>query len=147
MMMDTLEADPAVRVVVFDSADEEYFIAHFDVRRGGDLPGPGPTGLPAWPDLATFVDRLARFERPALAAAKAQINKRAGVPSGDDLVEAVTVFRQSSTWPGTQQRVADALARGLQQRGDFELRQGTRLGPRRLTATYPAGSPRSPAHA
>ncbi len=52
-LMDTLEADPAVKVVVFDSADEEYFIAHFDVARGGELPGPGPTGLPAWPDLAT----------------------------------------------------------------------------------------------
>lgn len=52
-LMDTLEADPAVKVVVFDSADEEYFIAHFDVVRGGELPGPGPTGLPAWPDLAT----------------------------------------------------------------------------------------------
>src|SRR6266508_3475743 len=52
-LMDTLEADPAVKVVVFDSADEEYFIAHFDVARGGELPGPGPIGLPAWPDLAT----------------------------------------------------------------------------------------------
>ena len=56
-LMDTLEADPAVKVVVFDSADEEYFIAHFDVARGGELPGPGPTGLPAWPDLATRLTR------------------------------------------------------------------------------------------
>jgi hypothetical protein len=29
----------SVKVVVFDSADEQYFIAHFDVTRGGDLPG------------------------------------------------------------------------------------------------------------
>jgi hypothetical protein len=46
------------------------------------------------------------------------------VPSGEDLAEAATVFRQSGTWPGTQQRVRDALAQGLQQRGDFELNQG-----------------------
>lgn len=231
--MDTLEADPAVKVVVFDSADEEYFIAHFDVARGGELPGPGPTGLPAWPDLATrltrapfvtiaeirgrargvgsefalacdlrfasrgkavfgqpevgtglvpgggsievlsalagrsrtleiilgsedfdadtaerygwinralpdaelpeFVDRLARriasFEQPALVAAKAQINRRSGVPSGEDLVEAGAVFQESGTWPGTQRRVREALAHGLQQRGDYELNLGARLGP------------------
>jgi len=57
-LMDTLEADPAAKVVVFDSADEEYFIAHFDVARSAELPrDPGPTGLPAWPDLATRLTR------------------------------------------------------------------------------------------
>ena len=56
-LMDTLEADPAVKAVVFDSADEDYFIAHFDVARGGELPGPGPTGLPAWADLASRLTR------------------------------------------------------------------------------------------
>jgi hypothetical protein len=54
---------------------------------------------------------------------------RERVPSGEDLAAAATVFRQSGTWPGTQQRVRDALAQGLQQRGDFELNQGARLGP------------------
>ena len=34
----TLEADPAVKVIVFASADEDYSIAHFDVRCGADLP-------------------------------------------------------------------------------------------------------------
>ena len=39
---------PAAKVVVFDSANEEYFfIAHFDVTRGNGLPGPGPTSLHA----------------------------------------------------------------------------------------------------
>jgi enoyl-CoA hydratase/carnithine racemase len=233
-LMDALEADPTVKVVVFDSADEDFFIAHFDIARGGDLPTePGPTGLPVWSDLAArltrapfvtiaeirgrarglgsefalacdlrfasrekavfgqpevglglvpgggsvevlsalagrsraleiilsgddfdadtaerygwinralpdaelspFVDRLARriarFERPALVRAKAQINKRAGTPSDEDLLEARTVFSESGTWPGTQRRVREALAQGLQQRGDFELNQGARLGP------------------
>jgi enoyl-CoA hydratase/carnithine racemase len=49
--MDALEADTAVKVVVFDSADAEFFIAHFDVARGGELPGPGPTGLPGLSSL------------------------------------------------------------------------------------------------
>jgi len=30
---------------------------------------------------------------------------------------------------GTQRRVREALAHGLQQRGDLELNQGARLGP------------------
>ena len=41
----------------------------------------------------------------------------------------MTVFRESGTWPGTQRRMGEALAQGLQQRGDFELNQGARLGP------------------
>ena len=57
------------------------------------------------------------------------VNVRTGVPSGEDLTEAATVFRHSGTWPGTRQRVRDALAQSLQQRGDFELNQGARLGP------------------
>lgn len=231
-LLSTLEADSPVKVVVFDSADEDYFIAHVDVTRGADLPrDPGPTGLPWWPDIATrlmrapfvtiaevrgrarglgsefalacdlrfasreravfgqpevgfglvpgggsiemlsslagrsrtleivlgaddmdadtaqqygwvnralpdaelssFVDRFARriagFEGGALAAAKAQITVRAGVPSGDDLVEANTLFRHSNSWPGTRRRLSEALAQGLQQRGDFELHQGARL--------------------
>jgi enoyl-CoA hydratase/carnithine racemase len=46
-LMDMLEADPAVKVGVFDSADEEYFIAHFDVARGDELPtDPAPPACP-----------------------------------------------------------------------------------------------------
>jgi enoyl-CoA hydratase/carnithine racemase len=232
-LLSTLEADPAVKVVVFDSADDDYFIAHFDLLRSADLPrDPGPTGLPPWPDivarllrapfvsiaeirgrarglgsefalacdlrfasreravlgqpevgyglvpgggsieilsalvgrartleiilgaddldagtaerygwinralpdaeLSGFVDRFARrlagFEQGALAAAKAQITMRAAGPSDADLVEANALFRQSSTWPGTRNRLREALAQGLQQRGDYELNQGARLG-------------------
>jgi len=89
-------------------------------------------------ELSTFVDRFARriasFEQPAIAAAKAQINKRAGVPSGEDLVEARTVFLESSTWPGTQRRVREALAQGLQQ-----------LAPRPPAARRLRTQPRRPA--
>jgi enoyl-CoA hydratase/carnithine racemase len=231
-VLSTLESDPMVTVVVFDSADDDYFIAHFDVTRAAELPrDPGPTGLPPWPDIATrlvgapfvtiaevsgrarglgsefvlccdlrfasreravfaqpevglglvpgggsiemltalvgrprtleivlgaddmdadtaqqygwinrafpdaelssFVDRLARriagFEGDAVAAAKAQITMRSGMPSGDDLVGAGTLFRQSSTWLGTRRRLGKALAQGLQERGDYERDLGGRL--------------------
>ena len=45
------------------------------------------------------------------------------------MAETAAVFRESGTWPGTQRRVREALAQGLQQRGDFELNLGARLGP------------------
>lgn len=51
-LLDEVEADPQVRVVVFESADEEYFVGHFDVLRAAEIPSdPGPTGLPAWADI------------------------------------------------------------------------------------------------
>jgi enoyl-CoA hydratase/carnithine racemase len=231
-LLSTLEADPAVHVVVFDSADDEYFIAHVDMTRSAELPKDlGPTGLPWWPDIATrlirapflsiaevrgrarglgsefalacdlrfasreravfaqpevgfglvpgggsiemlsslagrsrtleivlgaddmdadtaqqygwinralpdaelssFVDRLAQrvagFDGGALVAAKTQITVHAGAPSGDDLAEADALLRHANSWPETRRRVAEALAEGLQQRGDFELHQGARL--------------------
>ena len=86
-------------------------------------------------ELSAFVDRLARrvagFEGGAVAAAKVQVNLRAGVPSGEELVEANALFRQSGTWAGTRRRLRDALAEGLQQRGDYELNHGARLAQRR----------------
>src|SRR5258708_20456130 len=45
--LDQLEADHAVKVVVFDSADEDYFISHYDLVRAGYVPmTPVPSGLP-----------------------------------------------------------------------------------------------------
>ena len=55
-----LETDDDVRVVVFDSAVDDYFLNHSDFTANFDdftaLP-PGPTGLPQWPD---FLVRLTR---------------------------------------------------------------------------------------
>ena len=63
----------------------------------------------AMPDaeLDGFVDalaaRLASFDKTALAAAKAQIN-RASLPPDADLVTAYGEFLTSLTWPGFQDR-------------------------------------------
>jgi enoyl-CoA hydratase/carnithine racemase len=48
------ETDPQLKVVVFDSAVDGYFLNHSDfLAKLEDLTGipPGPTGLPAWPDI------------------------------------------------------------------------------------------------
>lgn len=62
-----LETDPAVKVVVFCSADPDYFLAHYDVladkARTAALPK-GPTGMHPWLDV------LARLSRaPAISIA------------------------------------------------------------------------------
>src|ERR1700722_11074189 len=59
-LIDALEADEHVRVVVFDSAVEDYFLNHSDfLAKLEDLTSmlDGPTGLPPWPD---FLVRLTR---------------------------------------------------------------------------------------
>ena len=68
-----IEEDPHLNVVVFDSANPDFYLAHYDVEN--DLGktaalGAGPTGLPAWLDL------LARLSR-ASAVSIASIRGRA----------------------------------------------------------------------
>jgi enoyl-CoA hydratase/carnithine racemase len=56
----SIEASAELKVVVFDSAIEGYFLNHSDfTAKMEDLTGmpPGPTGLPPWPD---FLARLTR---------------------------------------------------------------------------------------
>jgi enoyl-CoA hydratase/carnithine racemase len=59
-IINALETDEHVKVVVFDSAVDGYFLNHSDfLARLEDLTAmpPGPTGLPQWPD---FLVRLTR---------------------------------------------------------------------------------------
>ena len=59
-IINALETDEHVKVVVFDSAVDGYFLNHADFDAGiEDLTAmpPGPTGLPQWPD---FLVRLTR---------------------------------------------------------------------------------------
>src|SRR6202046_3995635 len=60
-VMNTLEADEQVRVVVFESAVDDYFLNHSDfTARLEDLTSlpNGPTGLPPWPDFLVRLTRL-----------------------------------------------------------------------------------------
>src|SRR5271168_2612483 len=66
-VMNALEADEHVRVVVFDSAVEDYFLNHSDfTTKLEDLTSipQGPTGLEAWPD---FLARLTRLPVASIA--------------------------------------------------------------------------------
>jgi enoyl-CoA hydratase/carnithine racemase len=59
-VIDSVETEKDVRVVVFDSAVDGYFLNHSDfMAKLEDLTSmpPGPTGLPPWPD---FLVRLTR---------------------------------------------------------------------------------------
>jgi enoyl-CoA hydratase/carnithine racemase len=60
-VIDALEADEHVRVVVFDSAVEAYFLNHSDfTAKMEDLTSmpAGPTGLPPWPDFLVRLTHL-----------------------------------------------------------------------------------------
>ncbi|MER8683362.1 enoyl-CoA hydratase/isomerase family protein [Mesorhizobium sp. M1405] len=66
-LIDAIEADEDVRVVVFDSSVDGYFLNHSDFKARIEdmlaLP-PGPTGLPPWPD---FLVRLTRAPVASIA--------------------------------------------------------------------------------
>lgn len=56
----SLESDPEVKVVVFRSADPDFFLAHWDVladkAKVAAMP-PGPTGLHPWADVLVRLSR------------------------------------------------------------------------------------------
>ena len=60
-IINALETDEHVRVVVFDSAVDDYFLNHSDfTAKLEDLTSipAGPTGLPPWPDFLVRLTRL-----------------------------------------------------------------------------------------
>ncbi|MET3953246.1 enoyl-CoA hydratase/carnithine racemase [Rhodococcus sp. OAS809] len=57
-VVDLIESNETLQVVVFDSADPDFFINHFDVSKVADFPlVPGPTFPP------TFIDTTIRLGR------------------------------------------------------------------------------------
>src|SRR3984893_14066009 len=60
-VINALETDEHVRVVIFDSAVDDYFLNHSDFLANLDdltsMPA-GPTGLPPWPDFLARLTRL-----------------------------------------------------------------------------------------
>lgn len=71
-LIQQLERDDHVKVVVFESAVPDFFIAHIDVARLGELSTePGPTGLSPWPDVARRME-LAPFITVGLVRGRAR---------------------------------------------------------------------------
>jgi enoyl-CoA hydratase/carnithine racemase len=60
-----IQSSPELRVIVFDSAITDYFIAHFDIAKGGEiLTRKTASGLLPWFDVA-----LALYESPVISIA------------------------------------------------------------------------------
>ena len=58
-LLTRIEQDPQLRVIVFESADPDFFLAHYDVLAAStpfSLP-PGPTGLHPWLDVLVRLSR------------------------------------------------------------------------------------------
>ena len=81
-------------------------------------------------DLDSFVDtlagRLASFDREALGAAKAQIN-RFGMPTAAELQSSNDMFFSTLAWPTAQARRAKVRSIGDGVPSDFELNFGRYL--------------------
>ena len=55
-----IEQDPDLNVVVFDSANPDFYLAHYDVENNPGRTaalGIGPTGMPAWIDVLVRLSR------------------------------------------------------------------------------------------
>lgn len=59
-LLTELETDPGVNVVVFDSADPDFFLAHYDLLANpADAESlPSPTGFAAWPDVLVRLSKV-----------------------------------------------------------------------------------------
>lgn len=67
-LVSELEKDPELRVIVFESDDPDFFLAHYDVLVPKSVSAsmkPGPTGLPLWLDVLV---RLSRAPVVSIAA-------------------------------------------------------------------------------
>jgi enoyl-CoA hydratase/carnithine racemase len=65
VLMDRIDSDPDLKVVVFDSANPDYFVAHYDVVRGEHIPKiPGAAEFSRWPE---FVTRLTNSRVASIA--------------------------------------------------------------------------------
>jgi len=67
-LVEMIERAAELNVVVFDSANPDFFLAHYDTEndlsKTGALP-PGPTGMPAWIDVTA---RLSRARAVSIAS-------------------------------------------------------------------------------
>ena len=67
-LVSRLESDPKVKVIVFESRDPDFFLAHYDVlidKERTAAMGPGPTGMHPWLD---FLVRLSRAPVVSIAS-------------------------------------------------------------------------------
>ena len=69
-LVSRLESDPAVKAIVFDSADPDFYLAHYDVladKARTAAMRPGPTGTHPWIDVLV---RLSRAPAVSIASVR-----------------------------------------------------------------------------
>src|SRR6185503_13637461 len=85
-LVDLIEQDADLKVVVFDSANRDFYLAHYDVEndpaRTAAL-GVGPTGMPVWLDLLARLSRapvvsIASIRGRARGAAMSRLSRLVG---------------------------------------------------------------------
>jgi hypothetical protein len=136
-----LERDEQLKVVVFDSAVEGFFLTHYNflakLEDSTSLP-PGPTGLQALPDM------LARLSRAPVVSIVSIRGRATGVGSelslASDLVNVASLpsdaeiapewdaFIASLGRPSSQARIKALMERGFHKAGDVENRLGYYVG-------------------
>ena len=83
-IINTIEADEHVRVVVFDSAVDDYFLNHSDftakIEDLTSLPE-GTTGLPPWPDFLVRRPACRLRQSPSSAAVRRATAARSRSPA------------------------------------------------------------------
>src|SRR5882762_3514281 len=74
-----IEQDPDLRVVVFDSANRDFYLAHYDLENDPsrtEALGVGPTGLSAWIDVLVRLARAPVVSIPSIRGARPRRRKR-----------------------------------------------------------------------
>jgi enoyl-CoA hydratase/carnithine racemase len=72
-LVDLIEGDPDLNVVVFDSANRDFYLAHYDTEHDPARTvalGAGPTGMHAWLDLLV---RLSRAPAVSIASIRGRV--------------------------------------------------------------------------
>ena len=96
-LIDRIEAENELRVVVFDSANPEFYFARYDLSRAAETPtNPGPTGYPAWID---FILRIARSSVITIASIRGR-TRNWRLPLTCGLPAESGQFSANPRWPG-----------------------------------------------
>jgi hypothetical protein len=111
-LMDRLDDADELRVVVFDSAHLDHFIAHYDLE-DEEVPD-----VPGW--------QSSRTGRPLPDARDHRRLRRLRCRDGREIQVGQPCHTRCGTrwWPATQERIGRLIAAGLQKDGEFELALG-----------------------
>src|SRR5439155_1701717 len=121
-LVDLIEEDPDLNVVVFDSANPDFYLAHYDIENDPARTvalGVGPTGMHAWLDLLV---RLSRAPVVSIASIRGRVRG-----AGSEFPPALADFFQMLALPRQQEQFARLQALGLNTDSDLERSLGGRV--------------------